>query len=175
LRSGFRSSLSNGALGDRFQKLRRCLCDATITKQHLPQGLWAIGSLHFFVAARTNRLDEFLDQRGIVRRPDRHRIADLVTQSPAFEIDLEMSCVLFRAFAAQCAIDDKFCGKRILSRVRRSRRSWLCGSGFGRHKRCRAYRRSILAPVNRRCRSPALDKPPSRVAQLQFRHRFPVA
>jgi len=65
------------------------------------------------IALSADFRDDFIDQRGIICRPDRHRIADFVIQSPAFEIELEMARIPFRTFAAQTAIDRDFCRKQI--------------------------------------------------------------
>src|SRR5204863_7180720 len=54
----------------------------------------------------------------IVRRPDRHGVADIVVQSPAFEIELEVARIFFRIFAAQTTIGYDLRRKRIRSRVR---------------------------------------------------------
>ena len=42
-----------------------------------------------------------------------------VIQAPAFEINLEVPRVLFRAFAAKAAVHDELCWKRIGARVAR--------------------------------------------------------
>ena len=91
--------------GDHFQKFRRRLGDAAIAEERFAQGRLALRSLHFLFAGRADCLEDFVDELRIVRRPDRHRIADFVIEAPASQIDSEMTRVFFRAFAAQTAVD----------------------------------------------------------------------
>ena len=82
------------------------------------QRFFAGGSFDRLIAFRADLVDQFVNQRRIVRRPDRHRIADIVVQSPTLEIELEMARVFFRTFAAQSSIDRDLGRKRIRARVR---------------------------------------------------------
>ena len=106
-----------GAFRDRLQKLRRCLGDAAIAQERFAQSGLAGRTLHRLVALRADRLDDFVDQRRIVCRPNRHRVADLVVQAPTGQIDFEMARVLFGIFAAKTAVDDELARERIRARV----------------------------------------------------------
>ena len=93
------------AFRDHFQKFRRRLGDAAIAEERFTQRGLAFWSLDRLVASRADRFQDLVDQLRIVRWPHRHRIADLVVQSPASQIDFEMTRVLLRTFTAQAAVD----------------------------------------------------------------------
>ena len=121
------------AFSDRFQEFRGRLCDATIAQQRFAQSGVAFWSFHRLIAFPTECPNDFLNQIGIVGRINRHRIAHFEAQSPAGEIDFEMTCVLCRFRAAQTTINDKFAWKWIAPRVRQSGRGWFEWSGNFRH------------------------------------------
>ena len=102
-----------GAFRHHLQKLRGRLGDAAIAQQRFAQSGFAARAFHRLVAFRADRLDDFVDQRRIVGRPDRHRVADFVVQSPTGQIDFKMARVLFGVLAAEAAIDDEFARERI--------------------------------------------------------------
>src|SRR5205807_6857625 len=71
----------------------------------------------FLFAGRADCLEDFVDELRIVRRPDRHRIADFIIQSPAGEIDFKMAAVFLGTFAAKAAIDGQLSREWIRPRV----------------------------------------------------------
>src|SRR5438132_12370817 len=67
-----------GPLNDRFQELRSRRGDGVIAQQGLAQRRrFVLSRWHDLIAGGTERPNNFLDQRGIVRRANRHRIARL--------------------------------------------------------------------------------------------------
>ena len=60
------------ALGNCLQKLRRCLGNSAIAKEHFTQSLFASRPLDCLIAFRANLTDNFIHQRRIVGCPDRH-------------------------------------------------------------------------------------------------------
>ena len=95
-----------GSLRDHLQEFRRRLGDAAIAEERFAQRRFrSLGTLHLFLAGRANCFQDLIDQRRIVRRPDRHRISDFVVEAPAGQVDFEMTRILFRAFAAEAAVD----------------------------------------------------------------------
>src|SRR6266705_3942682 len=88
---------SGSSLGHGPQKLRRWLRDAVITQQRFAQcRLFASWSLHWFIPDRTERVDHFINQLGIVGGVNRQRIAHFKGQTPSRQIELKMPRVLRR-------------------------------------------------------------------------------
>ena len=111
------------ALSDGLQEFRSHLGDAVIPQQAFAQcRRHAPVARDLLVALRVERLEDFIDKIGIVRRINRHRIADLVGQPGAFERDLEMAGVLFRIGTVQPAVDEQATRKGILAGISNGRR-----------------------------------------------------
>ena len=85
------------ALGDGLEEFRGRLSDAVVAEQTRAQSREhpAIAS-DLFLAGGLERVENFIDQRGIVRRVNGHGIAHFVGDSGTLERNLEMAGVLLR-------------------------------------------------------------------------------
>src|ERR1041385_6759992 len=163
-------------LGNCFQELRRGLRDPAIAKERLAESRISARAFYRLLLFGPDQSHNFIPQLRSVGRPDRHGIADFVSQTPAREIQLEMARILFRAFAAQTAVYRQFRGKWIRSRVR----AWHCGSGaLQAPENFRSITRKSAVidatKTSRRCRWRVWDKPPSRAAPRPFLRHSPAA
>ena len=107
-----------GAFRHRLQKLRGRLGDPAIAQQRFAQSRFPARTFHRLIAVRAERLNDFVGQRRVVGRPDRHRVADFVVQAPTGQIDFKMTRVFIRAFAAEAPIYDELARKGIGAGVR---------------------------------------------------------
>src|SRR5215469_13378010 len=86
---------SAGALGDRFQKLRRRLRDTVVAQQRFAErrrGPFRAGDL--FIPCGPHRVYDFIHELRIVCGVYRKRIADLKAQSPPGQVEFEMARIL---------------------------------------------------------------------------------
>ena len=91
------------------------------------------------VRRRIERLDDGVDQRGIVGREDAERVADRVVDAGAGEIDVDVPGDLLGARAVEPRAREEFAGRRIVARRdrrdRRARRGRHGGTALRRRRR----------------------------------------
>src|SRR5579862_2127600 len=79
----------------------------------------AVVARNALLARATQRIEDVLDERGIIGRQDAERVAHFVSQSRAFERKLVMPRVLLRAFESQLAIDQQRGRERVFPGIKR--------------------------------------------------------